>query len=83
MEDFGQPRIRYTVLRDFSERQGHRHKVSFTLTDAKGNALARFNICECAWDGLCGNITKNLEKASKAEGDRRINISEKDMRYIG
>lgn len=88
MNDFGQPRIRYTVIRDFSESKGHRHKVVFVILGKDGNPLAKFNVCECVWQGLADNITKNLERVRGTEKEcRNINIpeklSEKDVRYIG
>ncbi|MBL7206012.1 MAG: hypothetical protein ISS36_00265 [Candidatus Aenigmarchaeota archaeon] len=89
-EDFGQPKIKYTITRDFSQKVGHQYKVVFYIMGNK-KPKATFRICECGANGLLESIKKNLNAIIENKGrgavpDAKETPSSEDQehtRYIG
>lgn len=81
MKDYGQPKIRYTIVRDFSQRRGHQYKIVFYLID-KEKPLATFKICECNLLELIESIKKNLNKVIENK-ELNTGLKKEHVGYIG
>lgn len=89
-QDYGQPRIKYKIVKDLTQKEGHRYKVVFFLFGRnKEEPIAKFRICQCQSKNLFKNITQNLEKAEETgtlgqvKKTKKKAHPEEDTGYIG